>query len=79
MYTKEDLASAVRAGVLTDGTASAFREHVVTALPAATEMAKRKRHPALLLLLLSAFWHPSRAAVVRRLRPGLRAWLLEFR
>ena len=34
-------------------------------------------HPA--LLLLSAFWHPSRAVVVRRLRPGLRAWLPEFR
>ena len=31
------------------------------------------------LLLLSAFWHPSRAVVVRRLRPGLRAWLPEFR
>ena len=77
MYTKEDLASAVRAGVLTDGTASAFREHVVTALPAATVMGTRKRHPA--PLLLSAFWHPSRAVVVRRLRPGLRAWLPEFR
>ena len=77
MYTKEDLASAVRAGVLTDGTASAFREHVVTALPAAIVMGTRKRHPA--PLLLSVFWHPSRAVVVRRLRPGLRAWLPEFR
>lgn len=31
------------------------------------------------LLLLSAFWHSSRAILVRRLRPGLRAWLPEFR
>lgn len=31
------------------------------------------------LLLLSAFWQPSRAFVVRRLRPGLRAWLPQFR
>lgn len=77
MYSEEDLASAVRAGVLTDGTASAFRKHVATVLPAATVMGTRKRHPA--LLLLSAFWHPSRAVVVRRLRPGLRAWLPECR
>ena len=77
MHSEEDLASAVRAGVLIDRTASAFREHVVTALPAAKVMGTRKRHPS--LLLLSAFWHPSRAVVVRRLRPGLRAWLLEFR
>ena len=77
MYSEEDLASAVRAGVLTDGTASAFREHVATVLPAATVMGTRKRHPA--LLQLSAFWHPSRAVVVRRLRPGLRAGLPECR
>ena len=39
MYSEEDLASAVRAGVLTDGTATAFREHVATIsqAPAADE------------------------------------------